>query len=287
MNLIIVCALSASIVISVMRNLLSKSVSGFSFGTAEFFGVQSALFAGGFFCLLIPALTSRAGLSGTTLIYSLIYAALLIAAQWNYTLALKTGNISLCATVYSLGFVIPVIAGTLLFHEYLNLKKVVGIAAAVLAVIVSGAEGTLSADGKTHILPLLLSTAASGGLGIIQKLWQHSQSGSQLSAFLALAFLLACCASFICRIAVSDSQKCSLPPRSKVFALATGICFGCCNLLNTFLAGRLSCAFFFPVQNVSVIILSSMTGFVIFREKFGKRELSVLLLGICAVFLTL
>ena len=51
MNLIIVCALSASIVISVMRNLLSKSVSGFSFGTAEFFGVQSALFAGGFFCL--------------------------------------------------------------------------------------------------------------------------------------------------------------------------------------------------------------------------------------------
>lgn len=64
-----------------------------------------------------------------------------------------------------------------------------------------------------------------------------------------------------------------------------GVCFGGCNLLNTTLAGRLDSAVFFPVYNISVILLSIILSYMIFREKLTKKEVAVFLLGIISIML--
>ena len=64
-----------------------------------------------------------------------------------------------------------------------------------------------------------------------------------------------------------------------------GLFFGCCNLLNTTLVGKLDSAIFFPTLNIGVIILSMLCGIVFFKEKIRKREIAVLLLGGMSIFL--
>ena len=64
-----------------------------------------------------------------------------------------------------------------------------------------------------------------------------------------------------------------------------GLYFGCCNLLNTALAGLLDSAIFFPTLNIGVILLSMVAGVLLFKEKVGKRELPVLLLGGASILL--
>lgn len=284
MRYAVVCAFIASVTMSVGRNLLSKSVSRFSFGTAAFFGVQAILFTSGFAGLLVPSLINYRGISVMTLVQSLIYAALLITAQWSYTIALGRGNTALCVTVYSLGFVLPAVSGALFWNEEFTQKNFFGLIFAVLAIVFSK-YGKEKGAGKGGFLPLIISAAASGGLGIMQKLQQNSPVSDQKSMFILTAFLLSGCISYISgRLSRSEKEH-RLSGREKLCAAVTGICFGCCNLLNTFLAGRLSSAFFFPVQNVSVIVLSLAAGLILFHERFGKREAAVVLAGICAVIM--
>jgi glucose uptake protein GlcU len=64
-----------------------------------------------------------------------------------------------------------------------------------------------------------------------------------------------------------------------------GLFFSTCNLLNTYLAGRLDSAIFFPVLNIGGILLSTLLGFIIYKEKPTKRDLIILLLSITAIIL--
>ena len=280
---LIYSAFVTSMILSVGRNLLSKSISGFEFGTSDFFTVQSIIFISGFVGLFVPAVIDFHGISLITLVQALIYAILLLAAQWSYTAALKDGNTAMCVTVYSLGFVLPAVSGFLFWGEDFTLKNFCGLILAVSAVIVSGfKKDSSAADGK-YFLPLIISMLASGGLGIMQKVQQSSSAGGETMIFISAAFLTAGSISYICRLSRGRDEK--LPNGAKIRAAAVGICFACCNLLNTFLAGKLNSIVFFPVQNVSVIVLSLLAGIPIFREHFSKREVLVVLLGLGAIFL--
>jgi len=68
-------------------------------------------------------------------------------------------------------------------------------------------------------------------------------------------------------------------------ASCVGLFFGCCNLLNTYLAGKLDSAVFFPTLNIGVILLSMGCGMLLFKERFRKKDLAVLLLGIASILL--
>ena len=276
-------AFAASLILSVGRNLLSKSISGFEFGTSDFFTVQSIIFFGGFIGLIIPAALSFPGISLATLVQSLIYAILLLAAQWNYTAALKNGNTAMCVTVYSLGFILPALSGFLFWGEEFTIKNFCGLILAASAVAASGFKKGSSASGGKYFLLLIISMLASGGLGIMQKVQQSSFAKSETLIFISAAFLIAGSISYICKLSRGCAAK--LSNGAKMRATAVGICFACCNLLNTFLAGQLNSVVFFPVQNVSVIVLSLLVSIPIFRERFGKKEALVVLLGLGAVFL--
>ena len=77
----------------------------------------------------------------------------------------------------------------------------------------------------------------------------------------------------------------SLRPRKLAVASCVGLFFGCCNLLNTSLAGLLDSAIFFPTLNIGVILLSMICGVSFFKEKITKKEVSVLILGGVSILL--
>ena len=82
--------LSASLAAS--RNVLTKSFAPFSFKRREFFLIQATIFGVGSLALFIVNLFTFKGISTFTVLLALVYGALLVCAQWFYTIALSNGK---------------------------------------------------------------------------------------------------------------------------------------------------------------------------------------------------
>lgn len=276
-----------SVFLSAGRNLLSKNISGAPFGKRHFFLFQSFIFFSGALVLLVLSAGTLLSVSLPTLFYALVYGALLISAQWCYTAALSSGNTSVCATVYSMGFLLPTLSGMLFWAESVTLGKTLGILAAAATVCLSGLskKGAVSSEGKNVPAPMLvIAMLASGGLGILQKIQQSSPYAQERSVMLLIAFLLAGAASLFSALRRPGSEE--KPARRKsLSACCAGLCFAACNLLNTLLAGRLDSAVFFPVLNIGTILLSFVLGVLLFREKLSGKQLLILPMGILSILL--
>ena len=185
--------LSLSVVLSTGRNLLSKNLSFVRFKTKQFFLCQSILFFFGAFAILLFGKVSFVSIAQETLLYSMIYGALLILAQWFYTAALSKGNTAACSTVYSLGFIFPTLSGAMIWNEAFSFVDLLGVLSAVAAVVLSGLKVNKkdNASKAYYFIPLVIAMLASGGLGIVQKVQQKSDYADQGPIFLLIAFLLA------------------------------------------------------------------------------------------------
>lgn len=279
--------LGISVAFSTGRNLLSKKLSDIRFGSRGFFLCQSVLFLCGGAVIAVFGDSSLINLSLTTIICSLIYGLLLISAQWFYTLALSRGNTAMCSTIYSLGFVLPTLSGAFFWKEAFSFLNFLGVSSAVSAVVVSGIKsGEKKKDGKTdYFIPLLIAMLSSGGMGIMQKVQQKSAYPEQKGAFLMIAFLLASGISALVALLSADQGKEKIHNSKISVAACIGLFFGCCNLLNTSLAGRIDSAILFPSLNIGVVLLSMICGVIFFKEKISKKELAVLILDGLSILL--
>lgn len=107
--------LSASIALTVGRSIFSKAVSGNPFGTRRFFLVQMLTFGVAAILMLLLSFGDVTAVSPLTWLFALLYGGCLLSSQWCYTAALRGGNTSICATVYSFGFFSAVTFGHALF----------------------------------------------------------------------------------------------------------------------------------------------------------------------------
>ena len=280
-----------SITLSAGRNTLSKHISAIPFGTRRFFLAQFALFGTGCIILLAMGGASFAHLAPVTCIYAVVYGAFLLLAQWCYTMALGRGKLAVCSTVYSLGFIFPTLWGTFAGIEQLSLLNTVGILLVIPAVVLSGSKSAgkgSAVSGKGYAIPLILAMIASGALGILQKLQQLSPFPEQKGAFLVLSFVLAAVASLILsQTAHRDDAATPAVRRDSrlLFAAGIGVCFSVCNFLNTTLAGRLPGAVFFPLLNVSAILLSMLLGLTLYKERMTRKDAIIAVLGFAAIIL--
>lgn len=279
--------LALSIVLSTGRNIFSKKLSDVSFGTGSFYLCQSVIFFCGGLTVLLFGGISPGETAISTVLYAVAYGLLLILAQWFYTSALSAGNVALCSTVYSMGFIFPTLSGAIFWGEALYPLDILGIFCAVLAVIASGLEkkGEKKAGKSRYFIPIIIAMTASGGLGIVQKMQQSSDYPEQKSMFLLISFALATSVSLVFALISGKNGSAETEPKNLAISSLIGAFFGFCNLLNTTLAGALDSAIFFPVLNIGVILLSMICTVVFFKEKIRRKEIAVLILGGASILL--
>ena len=287
MDFISALLLLTSAILASFRNVLMKSFSPFSFKNREFYGIQSLIFAAGTVVLLVVNIFSFEGISWFTVYMALIYGAILLCAQWFYTIALSNGKTAVCVTIYSFGFLIPTLSGAIFWGETITVCGAFGIAAVIPVILISGMGKKSNGNkgtAKSYLIPLLIAMVCSGALGIVQKIQQKSVYVGQTNTFVLIAFIFcfAVSLSFFLTMKKGPSQI----SKRNVFSCASiGLFFSTCNLLNTFLAGKLDSAIFFPALNISGILLSSALGIIIYKEKLTKKDVAVLVLAISSIVL--
>lgn len=279
--------LAISVSATAGRNAISKKTAvGSDALRVDFFLSQAVLFFSAGLLLLCIGAGSLGSISSLTLIYGLIYGVLLVLSQWMLTLSLKTGSTAICSTVYSFGFILPTLSGAIFWHEPFLPKDGIGLGIVILVILLSirGKSNTSNFSKSASFVPfILIAMLASGGLGIMQKVQQTSSVAAEKDAFLIVAFAFAALVSLLAFLILGKKQR--PRPLGLVFPAATGLCFGIANLCNTLLAGLLKSAVAFPLQNISTILLSTLLGILIFRERLTRRVALILTLSALAVIL--
>lgn len=282
--LLVLSVLSAGV-----RGIFSKNVSDAEFGEKKFFSRQTVMFLSGsavmWFILLVR---SDFGLSTTTLIYSLLYGLMLLITQYGYIYALKKGNLGMCTVVYSVGFIFPMMSGSIFWNETLNAFNVIGILVAISVIVILVIKAIKDNPKEifgTYLLPLIFAMLASGGLGILQKVLRKSPYPDQSGMFIAIAFTFAGVVSFIISCLTPHKENEKISDIKTLTSSIVGVTFVLTNFLNTLLAGMLPSAVFFPTYNISNMIFSMLVGVIIFREKLKIEDYLALGLGVTAVVL--
>ena len=290
MDIVSALLLMLSATLASARNVMVKGFANFEIKSREFFAGQATIFGAGSIVLLFVNLFKFDGISTFTVLFALVYGSLLICAQWCYTLALMQGKTAICVTVYSFGFVVPTLSGAIFWDEKLSVFTILGILTVFPVLIISGTKKKeeKSTSGM-YILYITLALLASGGLGIVQKIQQKSAFAYQKSSFLTLAFLLAAvmslCAVLLARKASESRNERAFSSKKLGIASCVGLLFASCNLLNTSLAGMLDSAIFFPTLNIGVILLSTVCGALLLKEKITRRDVAVLIIGSASILL--
>ena len=288
MNGFTILLLIASVSCSTARAVFSKRLGLLSGGRREFCKTQAELF---FFAAAVIFILNIKGMcppSAETLVFGAMYGVFTVLAQWLYTAALGRLPVSVCAMVYSFGFIIPTVFGTTVWKETVGPFKIISVLLCVVTVVLSSfSGGREEKNDKAAFLPLIISMAASGGLGIVQKLQQKSVHSAETGSFLFSAFILAGLISAAAAAAV-PSQNGNGDKKTKKFyssVITVGAAMAAANTANTLLAGRLPSVIAFPVTNVGVILASLAVSVIFLKEKISKTQLAAVFTGTAAVLM--
>ena len=280
--------LALSIVCSTARAVFSKRLGALSGSKRGFYLTQAVLFAVAAAVLLMLNVRSIARPSQTAVLLAVAYGVLTVLSQWMYTLSLTRCPVSVCAMVYSFGFILPTVFGTVVWREPVNAFKIVSILLCIGTIfLASGKSDAGSAKPRGLPLPLIVAMLASGGLGIVQKLQQKSAASGETGMFLCLAFVLATLLSLLAALAARKdaAPKARIAPALALPILIVGVCMAAANTANTLLAGLLPSAVIFPTVNVGFILASLAASALLLKEKPTRRQIAAFALGITAILL--
>lgn len=288
MNGVTLQLLILSIVCSTVRTVFSKKLGTVNSNRHNFYITQALLFAVAAIAILILNIRSTGQLTEATVFLSLLYGVFTVLSQWMYTIALVKTSVSICAMVYSFGFIIPTVFGTVIWHERVNAFKIISILLCICTVILASVNKDRNYQ-KSNGLPLTLIIAmiSSGGLGIVQKFHQKSAARDEAMMLLFIAFVFAAFLSLAAAIInyKKSAQKIHINSFFVFQITIVGVSMAAANIANTVLAGLLPSAVVFPIVNVGVIVASLGVSVIILREKINKIQFIAFALGIVAILL--
>lgn len=288
MNPVTMLLLTASVVCSTARAVFSKKLGACNSSKQSFYIIQTLLFAVAAAVIGVANIKDMVYPSATTILLALAYGILTISSQWAYTIALTKAPVSVCAMVYSFGFIIPTVLGTVLWREAVTILKIISILLCFGTIILTSIKPEKN-QNKPYGLPmsLIIAMLSSGGLGLVQKIQQKSDAHNETGSFLFLAFVLAMLFSLAASLLKrkKSEQKIRIDAHVVLHVIIVGASMAVANTANTMLAGLLPSAVVFPIVNVSVILASLVISVFLLKEKISKSQIAAFFLGITAILL--
>mgnify|MGYP003430422439 CR=1 FL=1 len=223
-----------------------------------------------------------------TVILGIITGAFFLGGFLFLKYNMKYNGIVLSSTFMKLGVLIPTIMAIVVFGEVPSVLQIVGIAIAIVAIIIINFEKEPhgsnsigeSKNGNKKILLLVLLLL--GGLGdSMSNIFEKLGPDSGKDGFLLLTFFTA----FVITIAIVILGKKKLCKADILFGLLVGVpnYFSARFLLASL--GSLEAVIVYPTYSVGTMVVVTIVGVIAFREKISKQK--GLALGLIAVAIAL
>jgi drug/metabolite transporter (DMT)-like permease len=200
----------------------------------------------------------------------------------------QVSGVSVASVATKMSLAIPVVMGVLLYGEHLSALQIIGIVLALVAVyLASIKEKSIRIDRKALILPLLVFL----GSGIIDTSIQYFEeihlTDQEIPVFSSMIFGFAAFTGFIF-IGIKAAKT---PLKINLKNIVGGIALGVPNyfsiyfLIRALRADILSSAAIFTLNNVAIVMFSTLFGILLFKEKLSLKNWSGVALAVLSIIL--
>jgi len=200
----------------------------------------------------------------------------------------QVSGVSVASVATKMSLAIPVVMGMLLYGEQLSALQIIGIVLALVAVYLASVKvKSIRINRKALILPLLVFL----GSGIIDTSIQYFEEihltdqeipvfSSMIFGFAALTGLI-----FIGMKAVKTPLKINLKNIVGGIALGVPNYFSIYFLIRALRSDILSSAAIFTLNNVAIVMFSTIFGILLFKEKLSLKNWGGVALAILSIIL--
>lgn len=197
----------------------------------------------------------------------------------------QRAGVALTSVAAKMSVVIPVLLGFILFKDKISVLKITGIILALFAFYLTlKKKGKINLHFSVILFPLLIFLG-NGLNDSLMKVVQHYHIDNDFEQFLVMVFLVALISGVVASFFVSKRKKARLSWRT----LGAGLVLGLLNWYSTyfFIAGMqfFDVSVYVPLVSVSVVMLSSLIGFFIFREVLSRLNWAGIILAMLSIFL--
>jgi drug/metabolite transporter (DMT)-like permease len=220
---------------------------------------------------------------------AVILGSLFISIFYLSSVTTRYFGITTATLAMKLAVVFPILLGVFFYKDHLNLLKLIGICLAIGAVILCSIkpEDSTITEKKSLLYPLIVWI----GSGACDCMVQYSQRTyfptHDFEFFIQIVFAIAGLWGFVFVLI----QRQTLKLKNLIGGIALGIpnYFSMYFIFKAMFALKeeynISSATFFPINNISIVLMSTLIAVVFFKEKLTKLNYLGLSLGLVATIL--
>lgn len=251
--------------------------------------IDGVFFNGLIFLFSMLTLTgSFSSLSVPILLWGFAFGIFTVLFQMFYIKAMACGNVSTTALIVNLSMVFPILVSLFLFDEKLSVLRMLGIGLTVITLLLSVQKTKLLTDFWRWLFYSLGASVFTGAISVCQLLFGKSEWKAETSAFVCAGYIWACFISLILFLIMrtkGDRLSFSLRPSIFLIAGAVGAVLAIFQFFNTIAASTLDATLLFPVYNGGTLILATISGVLIFKDKLSAKQKWSVGIGILAIVL--
>lgn len=214
------------------------------------------------------------------ILFILIFNVMAITAQ--------IGGLSVASVAAKMSVVIPILFGIILYNESLGIFKLIGTVLALIAVYLTTYKKGAMNLSSTLIIFVLILFVGSGILDTLVKYIETTYvSKNELEFYTAIIFLVAGLIGILLFLYQLISKKVKLNFRSFFGGIILGIpnYFSIYFLLKALQIPTLESSTVFTINNVLIVMVTSLLGIVLFKEYLSVRNKIGIALSILAILM--
>lgn len=226
------------------------------------------------------------------IVFAIILGMLFVSLFYLISVTTVVFGVSVASVANKMSIVIPVTLAVYLYHETLSAVQIFGIVLAMIAVVMVSykkSDDSIKITAQWHYLLPLILFFGCGSIDALINYLQRNFTGPQISNeyILSTAFMFAAIAGAISFISLLILKKAIWHSKS----IITGLILGIPNFFSMFLVMKslesnyLNASTFFPVNNMSIVVLGTMVSIVAFKEKLSKMNTIGIFLSVLAIVL--
>jgi drug/metabolite transporter (DMT)-like permease len=219
---------------------------------------------------------------------AILIGLLFISVFYLTALTAQKSGLAAVSIASKMSMAIPIVAGVLIFNDKITLVRITGILLALLAVFLSGSSsGEKSVDRSKILLPVLLFIG-SGLVDTSIKISEHYFINPEnINLYFSFLFGTAGCFG----ITILIFRYFQFKEKITLQSVIGGIILGSVNYYSlVFLVRALAhpaaeSSIIFAVVNMFVVILSTISGILLFQEKPEAKKIAGLALALLALLI--
>lgn len=273
--LYLILAVLASMLVSVLMRVSSRfSRNGMTMLASNYAmcTVAAAVLAGW------PLIPSSEGI-GVTLalggVNGVLYLAGFVLLRW----CIGRSGVVLPATFQKLGVVIPTVAAMTVFGEAVRWPQLLGVGAAVAAILVM--QDKREESGVTGLGGLIALLVVCGGCEVMSKVFAHLGLTALDDHFLFYTFAVA----LVLCVALCFIKKQGVTWGDVLCGFAIGIPNYLCAFFVLGALREMPAVIVYPTYSAGTIVLVTLVGMLFFKEKLSRRKLIALGMILAALVL--